>query len=60
MPGTGYFNLVNENIRPALFEVSEVGFWNFIETKNEQNFKCIFIKTRWFWNFDLSDLDNGL
>ena len=43
-----------------IYNVSEVGFWNFNETKNEQNFKWKFIKTKWFWNFDLGDLDNGL
>ena len=49
-------NVTVENIPPDLFDVGEVGFWNFIEIKNEQNHNWKFIKTRWVWSFDLFDL----
>ena len=60
MEATDFKNVTVENITPGLFEVAELGYWNFIETKNEQNSKWKFIKTRWFWIIDHGDLKNGL
>ena len=38
----------------------QLAFWNFVKTKMKQIILWKVIKTRWFWNFGLGDLENDL
>ena len=37
MEPTDFKNVIVENISPALSEIAQHAFWNFIENKNDEN-----------------------